>query len=66
MLKEKLRLQNQRLILEKAALKEALTLAVENIEAGQGLYVSHRPGVGIEWQLDNKDLIEKLQEVLNQ
>jgi len=56
--------ENQRLHLENTALKEALSLAIENIESGEGLYVSHRPMASPAWKLDNSRLIERLKRVL--
>ncbi|WP_321422747.1 hypothetical protein [uncultured Methanobacterium sp.] len=56
--------ENQRLHLEKTVLREALTLAVKNIEDGQGLYVSHKPMKRPAWKLDNGKLISKLRRVL--
>jgi regulator of replication initiation timing len=56
--------ENQHLHLENTALREALTLAVENIEDGQGLYVSHKPMGRPAWKLDNIKLISKLRRVL--
>jgi len=56
--------ENQRLHIENTALREALSLAIENIESGQGLYVSHRPMAAPGWKLDNSKLIKKLRRVL--
>lgn len=56
--------ENQRLHLENTVLREALILAVENIEAGEGLYVSHKPLLRPAWKLDNNKLIGKLRRVL--
>lgn len=56
--------ENQRLHLENTILREALILAVENIEAGEGLYVSHRPMATPAWKLDNSKLIKKLRRVM--
>lgn len=56
--------ENQHLHLENTALREALTLAVENIENSQGSYVSHKLMEGPAWKLDNSKLISKLRRVL--